>query len=98
MTKRYRESVEVLAHREGGGAVTGAPAAFRWRGSTYRVLSVLGHWREDAGYWTGGGIEIPQRDLWRVEASNGPRGYLPISGVYELVQERDVWRLDRVWD
>ena len=90
MTKRYREPVEVMSSK---GAVS-APIAFRWRGKSYRVLSVLGHWREDAAYWTGGGLEIPQRDLWRVEAQNG----LPASGVYELVQERDAWRLDRVWD
>lgn len=97
MTKRYREPVEILssvAESVGEGSPVGVPAAFRWRGSTYRVLSVLGHWREDAAYWSGGGIEIPQRDLWRVEARNG----IPASGVYELVHERGAWRLDRVWD
>lgn len=88
MTKRYREAVDVVA------AEGQAPAAFTWRGATYRVLAVLGHWREDGGYWAGGGVEIPQRDLWRVEARNG----LPTSGVYELVCEQAVWRLDRVWD
>lgn len=66
---------------------------FRWRGRTYRVLAVLGHWREDAGYWSGGGIEIPQRDLWRVEALGGGA-----PGVYELVCESGAWRLDRIWD
>jgi len=54
----------------------------------------LGHWREDAGYWSGGGVEVPQRDLWRVEARNGS----PERGVYELVRQGDTWRLDRVWD
>ena len=92
MTKRYREPVEILLSSE--SVVEGAPAAFRWRGSTYRVLSVLGHWREDAAYWSGGGVEIPQRDLWRVEARNG----LPTSGVYELVHDSGAWLLDRVWD
>jgi hypothetical protein len=58
------------------------------------VVSVLGHWREDAAYWAGGGIEVPQRDLWRVEARNGT----PTRGVYELVSEGEAWRLDRVWD
>lgn len=88
MTKRYREAVEVT----GDGA---GPATFQWRGSTYRVVTVLGHWREDASYWSGGGIEVPQRDLWRVEARNGRRSS---QGVYELVEEAGSWRLDRVWD
>lgn len=82
MAKRYREQVEVHAGPAG-------PTRFSWRGDAYRVGAVLGHWREDAGYWAGGGLEVPQRDLWRVEA----RG-----GVYELVREADTWRLDRVWD
>lgn len=91
MTKRYREQVEVPAAE---GADQPVPERFRWRGSTYRVLAVLGHWREDAGYWTGGGVEVPQRDLWRVEARNGT----PARGVYELVREAGTWRLERVWD
>ena len=92
MTKRYREPVEVTAAAAGADPHT--PVRFTWRGSTYRVLSVLGHWREDAAYWSGGGVEVPQRDLWRVEARNTT----PASGVYELVQEAGAWRLDRVWD
>ena len=100
MTKRYREAVDV-SHTEDG------PVTFAWRGSTYRVLTVLGHWREDAAYWAGGGIEVPQRDLWRVEARNGTpsqrrsrsvSGSAPGGGVYELVCESGAWRLDRVWD
>ena len=91
MTKRYRETVEVAAAFDDDGP---KPVRFRWRGGSYTVLNVLGHWREDAGYWSGGGVEIPQRDLWRVEARNGT----PIPGVYELVHEAGVWRLDRVWD
>lgn len=87
MSKRYREPVTVVASEEG-------PVRFAWRGSTYRVLSVLGHWREDAAYWAGGGMEVPQRDLWRVEARNGS----PQRGIYELVSEGGTWRLDRVWD
>ncbi len=88
LTKRYREPIEVSVGRCGP-----APAAFRWRGRAYRVLTVLGHWREDTAYWSGGEIEIPQRDLWRVEALStaGP-------GVYELAYESGTWRLDRVWD
>jgi hypothetical protein len=87
VTKRYREAVEVTTAEDG-------PTTFAWRGATYRILAVLGHWREDAAYWAGGGIEVPQRDLWRVEARNGT----PARGIYELVSENGTWRLDRVWD
>lgn len=93
VTKRYREAIEVTAGAQ--------PVAFRWRGASYRVRSVLGHWREDAGYWAGRGLEIPQRDLWRVEACLTDRrtcGTSTASGVYELVCEAGRWRLDRIWD
>ena len=91
VTKRYREAVEV---RTDGDHPDAPPTGFTWRGGRYRVLGVLGHWREDAGWWAGGGIEVPQRDLWRVEAQNGT----PARGIYELVAEGGTWRLDRVWD
>jgi hypothetical protein len=75
----------------------GAPTSFRWRGSSYTVLQVLGHWREDAGWWRrpdGVPVQLERTDLWRVEAQNGR----PTRGVYELVRRGDAWRLDRVWD
>lgn len=96
MTKRYREAVEVQVdglHVEPDGS-TAPPSSFVWRQGRYRVLAVLGHWREDAAYWSGGGVEVPQRDLWRVEAQNGT----PDRGIYELVCESGRWRLDRIWD
>jgi hypothetical protein len=88
MTRRYRERIEVDAD-----GVAATPLRFRWRGRTYHVLVVLGHWREDAGYWSGGGVAVPQRDAWRVEAAD-ERGI----GVYELVEEAGTWILDRIWD
>lgn len=92
MTKRYREALEEV---ETCGE---EPAMFRWRGRTYRVRRVLGHWREDAGWWRGSdgrAIRIEQADLWRVEARNGaPGGH----GVYEIVRRGEDWHLDRVWD
>jgi hypothetical protein len=66
---------------------------FRWRDRTYLVIAILEHWREDAAYWTTSGIEVPQRDLWRVEAI-GPGGI----GIYELAHELGRWLLYRVWD
>jgi hypothetical protein len=92
MTKRYSEAVDVTLDVE-----ERAPEAFVWRGSAYRVRAVLGHWREDAGYWSGAAMEIPQRDLWRVEAGRAARARAQ-PGVYELVCEDGSWRLDRVWD
>lgn len=89
MTKRYREPLEDI-RCEGD-----VPTAFAWRGQQYRISQVLGHWREDPGWWRrpdGAPIRIEQADLWRVEA--GPGGH----GVYELVRQGATWRLDRVWD
>lgn len=104
MTKRYREALDrvdlgaAAAAAGPSGAVDGSPVAFRWRGQDYRVLQVLGHWREDSGWWRrpdGQPIRIEQTDLWRVEARNG----VPTSrGVYELVHRDGQWTLDRVWD
>ena len=94
MTKRYREQLEDVELAPDG--VT--PAGFRWRGRRYRVERVLGHWREDPGWWRrpdGEPIRIEQADLWRVEAHNGVPGH----GVYELVRRGGAgWRLERVWD
>lgn len=94
MSKRYRErleEVELAAER---------PAAFSWRGHRYQVLQVLGHWREDPGWWRrpdGAPVRIDQADLWRVEAGRGSNGHRT-RGVYELVRKGEDWRLDRIWD
>lgn len=98
MTKRYREVLEsVETTGEGAQAGEVRPRAFRWRGRDYRVVRVLGHWREDPGWWRrpdGEPVRIEQADLWRVEAGSGHPG----PGVYELVRRGGEWRLDRVWD
>lgn len=94
MSKRYREVLDEVETNE----EQTEPTTFRWRGRRYRVTNVIGHWREDAGWWQrpdGEPVRIRQSDLWRVEARNG----LPTShGVFELVHRGDEWRLDRVWD
>ena len=95
MTKRYRETLEEVEVVDDDGETR--PHAFRWRGHDYRVVAVLGHWREDPGWWrrpSGEPIRIEQTDMWRVEAANGR----PLPGVYELVRRGDDWQLDRVWD
>ena len=94
MTKRYREPLEEI-ECEGE-----RPVAFAWRGRGYRVTGVLGHWREDPGWWARSGgapVRSEQADLWRVEAEvRAPAG--AGAGVYERVRRGGAWRLDRVWD
>jgi hypothetical protein len=107
MTKRYREPLDEVELAELAGEEA-PPAAFRWRGQRYQVLQVLGHWREDPGWWRrtdGAPVRIEQTDLWRVEARNGSSAAVastrigtPTRGVYELVRRGETWRLDRVWD
>ena len=107
MTKRYRESIEEVELPTTGDDGAAAPTAFTWRGNRYQVLQVLGHWREDPGWWRrpdGEPVQIEQTDLWRVEAGHrvAPgrriRNGKPTQGVYELVRRGETWRLDRVWD
>lgn len=100
MTKRYRETIEEVTGGEAGGDGATAPTSFCWRGRHYRVLSVLGHWREDPGWWRradGQPVRIEQTDMWRVEADHR-NGGAPTRGVYEVVRHGESWRLDRVWD
>lgn len=106
MSKRIHEPVEVTHRCDALGEVV--PQAFRWRGARYAITTVLGHWREDAAWWSGAGLSVPQRDLWRVEARRGGtrqdgagqarRQRQADDGVYELVCEPGGWRLDRIWD
>lgn len=96
MTKRYREALEAVELADGPDGAH--PRTFAWRGHRYEVLRVLGHWREDPGWWRradGQAVRVEQTDMWRVEARNA---HPARSGVYELVQRGDQWRLDRVWD
>jgi hypothetical protein len=85
--------------------------AFTWRGRHYAVTRILGHWREEEGWWRrpdGEPIRIEQSDLWRVEAVRGAGmvtasdgshpGLRDGQGVYELARRGTTWRLDRVWD
>jgi hypothetical protein len=92
VARRYREELERVDLR------AEVPTRFRWRGREHEVVRILGHWREDPGWWRGadgGSIRISQADLWRVEASNGTR---TDPGVFEIVRREDVWHLDRIWD
>lgn len=84
-----------------GPADADEPLAFAWRGRRYDVTRILGHWREEEGWWRrpdGEPIRIEQSDLWRVEAVRGGGMARDHRGVYELSRRGVVWRLDRVWD
>lgn len=100
MTKRYGEVLERVEVAPGGGPGSGPPRMFHWRGRCYRVVQVLGHWREEEGWWRradGRSVHIEQADRWRVEARNSTVTRSS-AGVYELVRRGGQWRLDRVWD
>lgn len=98
MAKRYREALSEVEVEPGAGhGASGRPRRFTWRGRRYRVLEVLGHWREETGWWQRPGdrpVRPQQADRWRVEASGGAVS----RGVYELVCRGGRWTLDRVWD
>lgn len=84
-----------------GPADADEPLAFAWRGRHYEVTRILGHWREEEGWWRrpdGEPIRIEQSDLWRVEAARGTGTSADARGVYELARRGSTWRLDRVWD
>lgn len=84
-----------------GPADADEPVAFAWRGRHYDVTRILGHWREEEGWWRrpdGEPIRIEQSDLWRVEAVRGGGMARDQRGVYELSRRGVTWRLDRVWD
>ncbi len=88
-------------HPGNGPADADEPLVFAWRGRRYDVTRILGHWREEEGWWRrpdGEPIRIEQSDLWRVEAVRGGGMARDQRGVYELSCRGVVWRLDRVWD
>jgi hypothetical protein len=70
VTKRYREPLDRVVLDSGRSA----PVSFGWRGRRFRVSRIVGHWREDPGWWRGSdgrAIRIEQADLWRVEVCDG---------------------------
>lgn len=65
------------------------PSAFRYRGTVYRVATVLDRWNEAGQWWE----QAPEETVWRVTDGTG--------GVYELAQvhkEPPEWRLRVIWD
>ena len=62
--------------------------AFIWRKRLYRVLNVVGWWREPSQWWNGKAIRL----FIRVNAQNSS------IGTYELYRLGEEWFLSRVLD
>jgi hypothetical protein len=81
MAKRYDDDVQVQED-------AGMPAAFAWRGKTYKVIDVIGRWVIEGRWWADG----REREYWRIEANGG--------AVWDLYHDRRArrWHLERLWD
>lgn len=62
--------------------------AFIWRKRLYRILEVVGWWREPSEWWNGKAMRL----FVRVNARNSS------TGTYELYKLGDQWFLSRVLD
>lgn len=82
MTKLIDEPIKVHLDKDA------LPAAFIWRKRHYRVVEVLGWWREPADWWNGNGLRL----FVRVSAQNTS------IGIYELYRLGESWFLQRALD
>jgi len=82
VSKLIGESIKV--HQNKGSTIT----AFIWRKRFYRVLEVIGWWRDPSEWWNGKAI----RFFVRVNAKNSS------IGTYELCKLGKEWFLHRVLD
>ncbi len=82
MSKLIGEPVKVHQNKE--SMIT----AFIWRKRLYRVLEVIGWWREPDEWWNGKAVRL----FIRVNAINSS------IGTYELYKLGEQWFLSRVLD
>jgi len=82
MSKLIGEPVRV--HQNKDSMVT----AFIWRRRLYRVIDVIGWWREPCEWWSGKEMRL----FFRVNARNSS------TGTYELYKLDEQWFLSRVLD
>ena len=82
MSKLIGEPVKV--HQNKDAMIT----AFIWRKRLYRVLEVVGWWREPSKWWDGKAMRL----FIRVNARNSS------TGTYELYRLGEQWFLSRVLD
>ena len=64
------------------------PVAFIWRKRLYRVVELIGWWREPSDWWEGKAV----RFFIRVNARNSS------IGTYELYRLGEVWFLHKAFD
>ena len=85
--RRYDDPVEVRRGRVPGAPHDGAPEQFLWRGTIWKVRSVLASWVETGAWWASREVDavlggtatatlppsdlLGERHLWRVEAGRG---------------------------
>jgi len=84
MSKLIGEPVKI--HEDKDSVMT----AFIWRKRLYRVLEVVGWWREPPEWWNGKTMCF----FIRVNAKNSSAG----TGTYELYKLGEQWFLSRVID
>ncbi len=82
MSKLVGEPVKV--HQNKGSMIT----AFIWRKRLYRVLEVIGWWREPSEWWNAKAMRL----FIRVNAKNSS------TGTYELYRLGEQWFLSRILD
>ena len=82
MSKLIGETIKV--HQDKDSMIT----AFIWRKRLYRVLEVIGWWREPSDWWNDETIRL----FVRVNAKNSS------TGSYELYKLGEEWFLSRVLD
>ena len=82
MSKLIGETIKV--HQDKDSMIT----AFIWRKRLYRVLEVIGWWREPSDWWNDETIRL----FVRVNAKNSS------TGSYELYKLGEEWFLSRVFD
>ncbi len=82
MSKLIDEPIKV--HQGNDSIIT----AFIWRKRLYRVLDIVGWWREPSDWWNGKSMRL----FVRVNAQNSS------TGTYELSKLGERWFLSRVLD
>lgn len=83
--RRYNEPVEVRRGRPDNEPVGEGPAEFIWRGQLWKVRSILNHWVETDPWW--------KSPAARAAIGDHP-GDLATAPAVDLVNEREVWRVE----
>jgi hypothetical protein len=82
MSKLINDQIEVHQGRDS------RLRAFIWRKRLYKILAIIGWWREPSSWWDGEQVRL----FIRLTAQNYS------SGNYELYKDNESWFLSRVLD